>query len=154
VPKRFVYVCYGWWEHFEMAVNLNHNTMTSFCLHKLPSRTPKSDSSHVDRTVWEYYHMQMNSISMCSNSLFMSLMDDVGRSLRWLSASTMTDNIILDSTYKWPRTTKSDPRSVGIPIWGYCRMPLTSISMRENTLFMSVMDEGSTLRCMSTLTTT
>ena len=132
-----------------MAVNLNHNTMTSFCLHKLP-RTPKSDSSHVDRTVWEYYHMQMDSISMCSNSLFMSFVD-AGSSLRWLSASTMTDNIILT-----PQVTQtSDPRSVGIPIWGYCRsMPLASISMCQNALFMSVMDDGSTLRWLSTLTTT
>jgi hypothetical protein len=56
--------------------------------------------------------------------------------------------------HKWPRT-PSDPSSVGIPIWDYCRsMPLTSISMCQNTLFMSVMDDGSTLRRMSTLTST
>ena len=55
--------------------------------------------------------------------------------------------------YKWPRTPKSDPSNVGIPIWGYCRsMPSTSISMCQNTLFMSVLYDGSTLRCMSTLT--
>jgi len=31
---------------FEMAVSLNHDVMTSFCLHMLP-RTPKSESCRV-----------------------------------------------------------------------------------------------------------
>jgi hypothetical protein len=35
----------------------------------------------------------MDSISMCSNTFYMSNMD-VGSSLRWLSASTMNNHII------------------------------------------------------------
>ncbi len=42
--------------------------------------------------------------------------------------------------HKWPRTPKSDPSSVGIPVWGYCHMPLDSISMCSNTLCMSNVD--------------
>ena len=38
---------------------------------------------------WVCYLMMMGSISMCSNTLYMSNMDG-GSSLRWLSASIMT----------------------------------------------------------------
>ncbi len=41
--------------------------------------------------------MPMDSISMCSITFYVSNMD-VGNSLRWLSASTMTKNHHFDST--------------------------------------------------------
>ena len=67
----------------EVAVNLNHELMTSFWLHKV-TRTPKSEPNSVGITVWGYWHMPMDSISMCSNTLYMSKMDAVS-SLSWLS---------------------------------------------------------------------
>ena len=79
-----------------MAVSLNHDTMTSFWLNKW-ARTPKSDPSSVGITVWDYCHMPMDSISMCLSTLYMSNMD-AGSSLRWLSASTMTQWHHFDST--------------------------------------------------------
>ncbi len=86
--KHFVYVLCGCRKHFELAVSLNHDVMTSFWLHKWP-RTPKSEPSSVGITVWGYCYMPMDSILMCSNTLNMSNMD-AGSSLSWLSVSTMT----------------------------------------------------------------
>jgi hypothetical protein len=40
----FVYVLYGWGKHFEVAVSLNLDIMTSFWIHKWP-RTPTSEPS-------------------------------------------------------------------------------------------------------------
>ncbi len=74
----------------------------------------------------------MNSTSMCSNTLYMSNMD-VGSSLRWLSASTMT--ITSFWLHKWPRTPKSEPSWVGITVYGCYHMPMDSISMCPNTLW-------------------
>ncbi len=46
VIKHFVCVLYGCGKQFEFAVNLNHDVVTSFWLHKWP-RTPKCESSKV-----------------------------------------------------------------------------------------------------------
>jgi hypothetical protein len=73
---------------FEVAASLNHDIMTSFLLHKRP-RAPKSEPSRVGITVKGSYCMLMDSISMHSNTLYMSKMDG-GSSLTVLSASTMT----------------------------------------------------------------
>ncbi len=198
---------------FEVAVSLNHDVMISFWLHKW-ARTPKSDPSKVGITVWDYYHIPMDSISMCSNTSYMSNMD-AGSSLRWLSASTVTQWHHFDSTSepepqnlsqvvwynclrqlpyahgkhtnllkcfvyvscqcekqfevavslnhdimisfwlcKWARTPKSEPSSVGITVWGYCHIPMDSISMCSNTFDMSNMDAGSSLRWLSASTMT
>jgi hypothetical protein len=96
VLKHFVYVQYGGGQQFEVAISLNHDIMTSFWLHKWP-RTPKSDPSWVGITVIGCYHMPMDSISMCSNTLYMSNMD-ARISLRLLSATTMTSWHHFDST--------------------------------------------------------
>ena len=116
--------------------------MTSFRLHKWP-RTPKSEPSRVGITVWGCYLMPMKSISMCSNTLSLSKMNE-GRSLRRLSvivsASTMTLCNHFDSISD--PTPKSEPSSVGITVWGYCLMPMnsSSMSMCSNTLDMSDVD--------------
>ncbi len=84
--KHFLCVLCGCWKQFEELVSLNNDIMISFQLHTRP-QTPKSDPSKVGKTVKGYYHMPMDSISMCSNILYMSNVD-AGSSLRWLSAST------------------------------------------------------------------
>ncbi len=70
-----------------MAVSLNHDIMPSFGLHISESEPPNlSQAGWI--AVYGYYLMPMGSISMCSNTLYMTTID-VGSSLRWLSASTM-----------------------------------------------------------------
>ncbi len=86
--KHFVNVLYGCWKQFEVAVRHNHDIMTSFWL-LMWARTPKSEPRVVDITLIGCYSLTMDSISMCSNTSYMSNMDG-GSSLRWLSASTMT----------------------------------------------------------------
>ncbi len=101
--------------------------MQSFRIHKW-ARTPESEPSSVGITVWGYCHMPMDSIPMCSNTFYMcavSLNHDIMASF-WL--------------HKWARTPKSEPGSVGITVWGYCHMPMDSISMFSNTLYMSNVD--------------
>ncbi len=88
VLKHFVHVKCACGKQFELAVSLNHDVMTSCWLHKLP-RTPKYEPSCVGITVRGYSHMPMDSISMCSNTVYIYDVD-TGSSLRWLSASTMT----------------------------------------------------------------
>ncbi len=80
----------------EVAVSLNHVVMSSFWLHKWP-RTPNYEPSSVGITVWGYCHMPMDSILICSNTLYRSNMD-VGSSLSWLSVSTMMPWHHFDST--------------------------------------------------------
>ena len=53
------------------------------------SRTSNFEPSRVDNCV-RCYHMPMDSISMCSNTLYHMFNIDAGSSLGWLSASTMT----------------------------------------------------------------
>jgi len=57
--------------------------------------------------------MHIKSISMCSNTLYMSNMDERS-SLRWLSASTMTLCHHFDS--KSDSTPTSEPSKVGITV--------------------------------------
>jgi hypothetical protein len=71
---RTLYVLYGRWKQFVVAVSLNHDEMISFWLHKCPI-TPQTETISVDITILGYYHMPMDSISMCSNTLYMSNMD-------------------------------------------------------------------------------
>jgi hypothetical protein len=57
--------------------------------------------------------------------------------------------------HKWPgRTKKPEPSIVGITFWGYCHMPMDIISMCSNTLYMSNVDLGSSLRWLSSPTMT
>ncbi len=87
VLEHFVYVWCGCRKHFEVAVSLNHDRMTSFWFHKWP-RSTKYEPRKVGITVRGYYHIPMNSISiMCSNTLYMYNLD-AGSSSNWLSAST------------------------------------------------------------------
>ncbi len=51
----------------------------------------------MSKTVWGYYCVPMDSISMCSNTLYTFDMD-VRSCLRWQSASTMTKSHHFDST--------------------------------------------------------
>ncbi len=122
--------------------------MTSFSHHKW-ARTPKSEPI-VWITIWGCCHVPMDSISMCSNTLHMPNMD-VRSSLRCLSAST---NDIMPSLWlhKRPRTSKSEPSSVGITIKGYCNMPMDSISICSNTCYMYNLDAGCSLRRLSAST--
>ena len=87
VLKHLVHIWCGCRKHFEVAVSLNHDRMTSFWFHKWP-RIIKSEPSKVGMTVRGYCHIPMDSISMCSNTLYMYNLD-VGSSSSWLSASTM-----------------------------------------------------------------
>ena len=57
--------------------------------------------------------MPMDSISMCSNTLYVSDVD-VGSSLRWLSASTVMLCHLFDS--KRTSSKKYEPSSVGITV--------------------------------------
>jgi hypothetical protein len=54
--------------------------------------------------------------------------------------------------HKWPRTTKYEPCSVGITVYGCYLMPMDSISMRPNTIQMSKRDLGSSLSWLSAST--
>jgi hypothetical protein len=94
-----------------VAVSLNHDVMTSFWLHKWP-RTPKYDPSSVGITVWGYCCINMGSISMCLNTLYMSSVD-VGSSLRRLSASTMTLCHHFDSI------SEVESQNLSQVVWGY-----------------------------------
>ncbi len=51
--------------------------------------------------------------------------------------------------HMWPRNPKSEPSWVGIPVYGWYFMPMDSILMCSNTLYMSNIDVGSSLRCLS-----
>jgi hypothetical protein len=83
-------MCLMWMqEAVWVAVNVNHDAMTSFWLHMWPRITTKSDPSNVGITVWGICHMPMDSISMYSKVLYMSNVD-AGHSLSWLCALTMT----------------------------------------------------------------
>ncbi len=42
--------------------------------------------------------------------------------------------------HKWARTPNSEPSRVGITVWGYCHIPMDSIPMSSNTLYMSNVD--------------
>jgi hypothetical protein len=88
VLKHFAYVWCGCRKHFEVAVRLNHDRMTSFWFHKWP-RTTNYEPSKVSITVRGYCHIPMDSISICSNTLYIYNLDAGSRS-SWLSASTMT----------------------------------------------------------------
>jgi hypothetical protein len=105
-----------------------------------------SKTSGVGITVWCFWHMPIDSISMCLNTLYM-INVEVGSSLRWLSASTLTKWHHYDSTSDPVRTPKFEPCSVGITVWGYYHFPIDSISMCSNTLYMSNtnMDMGSSV---------
>ncbi len=52
------------------------------------TQTPNYEPRKVDMTVWGYCHMAMDSISMFSNTLYVSNVN-MGISLSWRSASTM-----------------------------------------------------------------
>ncbi len=93
-----------------MAVSLNHDIMISFLLNKW-ARTPTSDPSSVGITVWGYCHIPMDSISMCSNALYVSNNIDVGSSLRWLSASTMTQ------CHHFYSTNEPEPQNLTQVVW-------------------------------------
>ena len=88
--------------------------------------------------------MPMYNISMCSNTLYMSKMDD-GSSFRQLSASIMT------WWHHFGSTRDTEPLNlsqvVWITVWGCYPMPIDSISMCSNTLYMSNtnMDMGSSV---------
>jgi hypothetical protein len=103
----------------------------------------KSESSSVGMTVSGGYNMPMDSISMCSNTLYMLKMD-VGSRLRWLSALTMTLYHHFDSTSDPPELHhKSEPRSnLGMTVCGCYHMPIEIISMCSNTFYMLKMDAG------------
>ncbi len=149
--KHFVCVLCGCRKKLEEAASLNNDIMPSFWLHKWP-RTPKSDPSSVGITVWGYCHVTMDSILICSNTLHMSDVD-AGSKLRWLSGSTATKiTSFWLHKYKWPRTPKSDPSSMGMTVRGYCHMSMNSILMFSNTLYMSNVDAGSSLRLLSAST--
>ncbi len=47
--------------------------------------------------------------------------------------------------HMWPSNPKPDPCSVSVTIWGYCHMPMDSISMSSNTLYMYDVVAGSSL---------
>ncbi len=166
-----------------MAGSLNKDIMQSFWLHKW-ARTPKSDPSSVGITVWGYCHIPMDSISMCSNTLFMSNMDvqeavwvgcqpqpwhddiiltpqvrqKLCKCLMWMGkqfdVAVSLNHDIMTSFWlnKWARTPTSDTISVGITVWGYCHMPMDSISMCLNTLLMSNVDAESGLMWLSAST--
>ncbi len=87
--KHFVYVWCGCRKHFEVAVSLNHDRITSFWFHKWP-RTTKYEPSKVGITGRGYCHKPMDSISIFSNTLYTYDLD-AGSSSNWLSASTMTE---------------------------------------------------------------
>ncbi len=126
-----------------VAVSLNHDIIPSFWLHKWP-RTTKSEPSIVGITVWGYCHMSMESISMCSNTCIclMCMWEAV-----WVGCEPQPwhNDIIL--TPQVTQNPKCDTRSVGITVWGYFHMPMGSISMCLNTLYMSNVDVGSSLSC-------
>ncbi len=151
-----------------MAVSLNHDIKTSCWLHMRP-RTPNLEPSEAGIPVWGCCPIPMATISMCPNTLYMSnedvglnhevihwymSNDDVGSSLRWLSASQPWHNDIIVT----PQVTQNPniwPQVVGYKIvWGYCHMPMDSIYMCSNTVYMSNMDAGSNLRWLSASTIT
>jgi hypothetical protein len=112
--KHFVYVLYGCWKQFEVAVRFNHDIMTSFCwLHKWP-RTPKSYPITVGITVLGCYSMTMDSISMCS-IIFVHAKYGCGKQFE-VAGSLNHDIMTSFWLHKWPRTPKSDPNTVGISV--------------------------------------
>ncbi len=60
-----------------------------------------------------------------------------------LAISLNHDVITLFLLFKWPWIQKSEESSVGRTVWGYCHIPMGSISMCSNTLNMSNVDPGS-----------
>ncbi len=133
---------------------LSASTMTlcnRFWLHTRPW-TPKSDPSSVGITVWGYCHMPMESISICSNTLYLSNVD------AWeaVEVAVSFNHDVMTSfwLHKWPRTPKYEPSSVGITVWGNCCMSMDSISMCSNNLYMSNVEAGSSLRWLSASTMT
>ncbi len=91
-------ICLVWMREamVEVAVSFNYVVMTPFWLHKWP-RAPNYEPSKLGITLWGYCHFPTDSISMCSNTLYMSYVD-AGSSLRWLSASTKLEWYHFDST--------------------------------------------------------
>ncbi len=51
----------------------------------------------------------------------------------YLAVSLKHDLMTSFWLHKWPRTPNSDPTIEGITIWGYCHMPMDSISMCSRT---------------------
>jgi hypothetical protein len=95
----------------------------------------------------------MDSISMCSSTLYLSNMD-AGSSLRWLSTSTMTKSHHFDSTSDPEPHNLSQVVWIPVWVWGCYHMPMDSISMCSNTLYMSNVDTGSCLRWLIASTMT
>ncbi len=81
------------------------------CLLNKWARTLKSDPSSVGITVWGYCHIPMASISMCSKTLYLSNRMDAGSSLRWLSASTMTQ------WHHFYSTSEPEPQNLTQVVW-------------------------------------
>jgi hypothetical protein len=96
--------------------------------------------------------MPMDSVSMCSNTLYMSNVN-VGSSLSQLSASTITLSHHFDYTSDH-KPFKYEPSCVGITVRGYCHMPMDCISMCLNTVYMYDVDTGSSLSWLSASTMT
>ena len=78
--------------------------------------------------------MPMDSISMCSNTLYMSNMEmERGSSFRWLSASTMIQWHQFDS----PRIRQQDLSG----LWGYLDVSELRLTLRSS-LLRSAVDQG------------
>ncbi len=67
------------------------------------------------------------------------------------SQSGCTDNILTPQMTQSPQIWA---KCVGITVWGCYRMPMDSISMYSSTLYLSKMDNGSSLRWLSASTMT
>jgi hypothetical protein len=122
--------------YIQLAVSLNHDVTTSFWFCKWP-RTPKSKPSKLGITVWGCYLMPMDSISMGSHTVYGC------RQQFELAVSHNHDLMISFWLHKWPRTPTYEPSSAGIIVGGYCHLPMDSISMCSNLLYLSNMNAQS-----------
>ena len=96
--------------------------------------------------VWGCYHMPTDSISMCSNTLYMSNVN-AGSYLRWLSASTMT------KSHHFDYTSDPEPQNLSPVVWVKLSKaptvcPWTAYQCAQ-THCMSSVDMGSCLRLLS-----
>ncbi len=78
----------------------------------------------------------------CAQTLWICLMR-IREAVVEVDVSLNHDKMTSFWLHKWPRTPKSNPSKLGITVWGYCHMPMDSISMCSNTLDMYNVDSGS-----------
>ncbi len=115
--------------------------MTSFWLYKWP-RILKFELSSLGIMVRGYCHMPKKHINVLKHIVYVQY----GCRKQFDLVANLNHDVMTSCwLHKWLITPKYEPSSVGITIWGYCHIPMDSISICSNTFYMYDVDARSRL---------